>query len=230
MSFLKKPTGAAAPQGEQLNPYLSGRKEWEERFAQPVKEANSWKMVAVGTTAVALAAVVGLGVVASQSKLIPYVVQVDKLGTVLPVARADQAARPDSPVVRAQLGNWISNIRSVYLDAAAVNRNVFAGFALIEQNSPAFQVVSEHMKANDPFRRAQRETVSVEVEQVLPVGGNTWRVEWRETVRGRDGQLIKQEQWSAVITTTINPPTDEATILVNPLGVYVSALSWSQRV
>src|SRR5690606_15360419 len=104
----------------------------------------------------------------SQAKTVPYVVQVDKLGTVLPVARADQAARADSTVIRATLASWIANTRTVYVDAAAEQRNILAAYALIDQNSPAFQVVNEHMRDNDPFRRAQRESVSVEVESVLP--------------------------------------------------------------
>jgi type IV secretion system protein TrbF len=28
----------------------------------------------------------------------------------------------------------------------------------------------------------------------------------------------------------MNPPTDEATVLVNPLGIYIDSFSWSQRV
>jgi type IV secretion system protein VirB5 len=226
--MFKKPNTAGKATDE--NPYLSARREWTERYADHIRTAHGWRLVAVGAMATALAAVVGLGVVASQAKTVPYIVQVDKLGTVLPVARADQAARADTPIIRAQLAHWVTNIRSVYLDAAAEQRNVLAAYALLDQNAPAFQVVNEHMKTNDPFKRAQRESVSVEVQSVLPVGGDTWRVEWRETIRGRDGQVARQEQWSGVITTKINPPTDEATILVNPLGIYINAVSWSPRI
>ncbi len=212
------------------NPYLSGRREWSERYADHIKTANAWRVTAILSMATALVAVVGLGVVSSQAKQIPYIVQVDKLGTVLPVARADQAARADSTIIRSTLANWISNTRTVYADAAAEQRNIYAAYSLLDQNTPAFQVVNDHMRDNDPFKRAQRETVSVEVQSVLPVGGDTWRVEWRETIRGRDGQIARQEQWSGVVTTKISPPTDEATILVNPLGIYINAVSWSPRI
>lgn len=226
--MFRKPQSAQKPTDE--NPYLSARREWTERYADHIKTANGWRVAALCSMATALVAVAGLGVVASQAKTVPYVVQVDKLGTVLPVARADQAARADSTVIRATLANWVSNTRTVYLDAAAEQRNIRAAYALLDQNTPAFQVVNDHMRDNDPFQRAQRESVSVEVQSVLPVGGDTWRVEWKETIRGRDGQVARQEQWSGVITTKISPPSDEATILVNPLGIYINAVSWSPRI
>ena len=31
------------------------------------------------------------------------------------------------------------------------------------------------------------------------------------------------------MTVSINPPTDDATILANPTGLYVEAFNWSRR-
>jgi type IV secretion system protein VirB5 len=31
------------------------------------------------------------------------------------------------------------------------------------------------------------------------------------------------------VTVSINPPADDATILVNPIGLYVEAFDWTQR-
>lgn len=212
------------------NPYLNGRKEWTDRYSSIIKDKRNWQVTAIASMAVAFAAVTGLGVVASQAKTVPYVVQVDKLGAVLPVARADQAARPDATVIRYQLANFITNARTVTPDAAAMRKHVFDSYAMIDQNSAAFQVVNETMRSDDPFKRAQRESVTVAIQSVLPTAGNTWRVEWLEQVRGRDGQMVSEKPWVASVTTSINPPTDEATILRNPLGLYVNAVSWSPRV
>ncbi len=71
--------------------------------------------------------------------------------------------------------------------------------------------------------------MGVAVESVLPLSGNTWRVEWREDRRTRQGALDSSQHWQATITIGINPPTDDAAILVNPTGLYVESFDWSQR-
>ncbi|KIC55877.1 MULTISPECIES: conjugal transfer protein TrbF [Brevundimonas] len=226
--MFKKP--ANAKPNADLNPYLNGRREWTERYADHIKGKRAWMLTALGSMAVAAIACGGLGAVAAQQKTVPYIVQVDKLGAVLPVARADQASRPDQRVIRAQLADWITKIRTVSVDASAQMKNVYGAYALIDQNGPAFQVVNDHMKENDPFKRAQKETVDVEVNSVLPVGADTWRVEWTETTRGRDGQVAQSVQWQAVLNTKIVPPASEEAIFVNPLGIFVNAVSWSRRI
>ncbi len=57
----------------------------------------------------------------------------------------------------------------------------------------------------------------------------SWRIEWREETRARDGSAPKNQQWQAYVSISINPPSDEATIRLNPLGIYINSFNWSQR-
>lgn len=212
-----------------VNPYLDARREWNERYGSEVKQAATWRLVAIGSLIVAGVAVTGLAVSASQNKMVPYVVEVDKLHATLPIGPADRAAKGDSRIIRAQLAGLISDLRSVYLDAAAEQTAIRRAYAMLAQNGTAYQVVNEQMSKNDPFKRAQLESVTIEVQSVLPLGGETWRVEWIETVRDRSGVVTSSQPWQAAVTTSINPPTSEAGVLANPLGIYVTALSWSPR-
>lgn len=211
------------------SPHLAARREWNERYGGYIQRAATWRAMAFGSLAVAGIAVAGLAYQASSVKFVPYVVEVDKLSATLPVGPADRAAKGDTRIIRAQLAGFVDNLRSVYLDAAAEQNAVKAGYALLDPNMPAFKVVNEYMAANDPFKRAQRESVSVEIRSVLPVGGDVWRVEWEETVRGRDGDVISQQNWQASITTELRPPTTEVGVLTNPIGIYVTGISWSPR-
>jgi type IV secretory pathway TrbF-like protein len=56
-------------------------------------------------------------------------------------------------------------------------------------------------------------------------------VSWTETARDLQGRLSGQTHWQASLTILINPPKDEKTIITgkNPLGIYVSTLSWTQK-
>lgn len=222
---MSNPKATTAP----TNPYLEGRREWSERYGSHIQQATTWRAVALASLAVAGASVAGLVYSINQVKMVPYVVEVDKLHATLPIGPADRAAKADPRIIRAQLAGWVENIRSVYLDAAAEQRAVRAAYALLDSKAPAYQVVGEHMRDHDPFKRAQMESVSVDVQTVLPVGGDTWRVEWVETVRARDGTVSAKQNWQAVITTAISPPTDEAGVLTNPMGVFVTGVSWSAR-
>lgn len=70
------------------NPYLAARQEWSERYGSYVRAASAWR--AVGILSLAMA-VIGFGYalyLSTQVKLVPYIVEVDKLGnTVSEVSR-----------------------------------------------------------------------------------------------------------------------------------------------
>ncbi|OYW98314.1 MAG: conjugal transfer protein TrbF, partial [Rhizobiales bacterium 32-66-8] len=62
------------------NPYIAARQEWNERYGSYVKAAAAWRLV--GITGM-LMAVVGFSYALYQStqvKLVPYIVEVDRLG------------------------------------------------------------------------------------------------------------------------------------------------------
>jgi len=217
------------PMPDSANPYLNARREWNERYGDYVARAQAWQRIAIASLCIAALAVGGLAYTASQNRLVPYVVAVDRLGDALAVGRADVAIEPDQRVIRAQLARWITSIRSVFVDAAAERALLQEAYAMVNRRSAAYTHLNEYFRANDPFERAGTETISVEVQSVLPIAGNTWRIEWREVRRARDGALIGSQDWQANVTITTVPPTDESMILLNPMGIYLNEFSWSQR-
>lgn len=220
----------AASGAKGVNPYLDrGRREYMDRFGDQEAAKSQWRVVAICCLMIAAIATVGMAYTASQNHYIPYIVQVDKLGYALPAGFAQEAARADPRIVRAELARWIVDTRSVYVDAAAERAVLKEAYARISRNGAAFQTLNEFFRANSPFDRAEKETVTVEVHTVLPVGGTTWRAEWTETTRGRNGEEQKKEEWQASLTTRVDPPTDGTTILENPLGIYITEFSWQKR-
>ena len=56
--------------------------------------------------------VAGITYVGSQSKYVPYVIEVDRLGEAVAVGRAQLAAPADPRVVRASLASFISLLKT----------------------------------------------------------------------------------------------------------------------
>jgi type IV secretion system protein VirB5 len=214
---------------EGTNPYLNARREWNERYGDYIAQARNWRLAAILALVVALITSAGLVTVASQSQIVPYVVRVDKLGSAAAVDRADRLVKPDHQLIVASLARFIANIRSVYTDAGAERALLKEAYAMINERGDAYARLNDHMRAHDPFERAKTETVMVEVESVLPLSADSWRIEWREETRTRDGSKPQTQHWQATIAITLNPPSDEATIRLNPLGIYINSYSWSQR-
>jgi type IV secretion system protein TrbF len=203
---------------------------WMEGYGTYIADARAWRRTAIVSLAVAAISTAGVVYFASQSQFIPYVVKVDKLGEAVAVSRADQAQRPDTTVITAQLGRWITDARTVYADASAQKALIREAYGMINQRGGALGVLNEHMRAHDPFQRARSETVSIDVQSVLLLAGDSWRIEWREETRSRDGKPLGQpQQYQATVTISLSAPGDEAGLRVNPMGVYIDALSWTQR-
>lgn len=210
-------------------PYLDARREWNERYASYIAQANNWRLIALGTTAAGIIMACGLVYLAGQQKVVPYVVETNTHGEVSRVARADVASRPNASQMRATLRNWVIGARTVYVDLRAEQAIVDATYAATLPDSPAYQTLAAYHRDNNPYTRSANETVEVQVNAVVPVSDESWQVEWTETTKQRSGKVISTKQMQGTFTVVIAPPTDDAQIMVNPLGIYVRQFAWTVR-
>jgi len=224
-------TDTASDNGRQTgaNPYLDARREWNERYGDFVARERNWQRLAFLSTLVALVAVAGLAYAASQNKFVPYVVEIDKLGRMQAVQPASRARPVEPRFIKAQLAAFIENVRSVTADGWVQRQRIFKAYAMLRTSDAATGMVSAHFRQASPFERAKTETVSVQIETILPLTRDSWRLEWVETQRDRTGIDTGAARWTATATTVIATPESEADMLKNPAGLYVTELSWSKR-
>ena len=222
--------------GENENPYLSARRTWNDHMRGVQASRTMWQMLALLCLLIALAGVGGVIVIGSQSKFIPYVVQVNKLGEALAVSRADVAAVADQRVVHASLASFINDLRMVTPDIALQRRAIFRAYAMLLTNDPATAKANEWFNSNEasrPFKRAETQTVSVEIISVIPQSPETWQVDWLEKVYDRQGHLTEPPfEMRALLRIYNKPPTQstmEEQIRNNPLGIYIQDFSWSKQ-
>jgi len=210
------------------SPYLLARREWNERYGSYIARAKVWRGIALTSLVIAAVAVGGVVHFASQNKLIPYVVEVGGDGRPLQVYYADEAQPLDQRVIRAQLGQFVQDMRSVSTDVAVQRRAVERAYAHLSADMPAYTAVNQWFRQNVPFERATEETVVVEVRQVLPLSDKTWRIEWVERPRSRNGESMPATRWTGTATIVTSGEVNPQTLLYNPTGLYIKEFNWSR--
>lgn len=211
------------------NPYIAARQEWNERYGSYVKAAASWRIV--GVTGM-LMAVIGFSYALYQStqvKLVPYIVEVDRLGTAATVGFPQQIEYADPRVVRATLGSFVSNFRSVTPDAVVQKQYIDRAYALLRSGDPSTQKVNAWFRGNSPFDRARTITVAIEVTNIVPLSNQSYQVDWTEYERDRAGKELAQRRFRGITTVTLTPPQDEAVIRLNPIGLYLTDFDWTAQ-
>ena len=136
---MKRPAKATQldPNSPHSAVYLAARREWNERYGDYIAQANNWRLIAIAALGVAAVAVAGNVWQSSQSRVQPFVVEVDKLGDALAIQRADVAAPIPVGVIRAQLARYIQNVRTVSIDVQAERAFITEAYAMVDKNSGA---------------------------------------------------------------------------------------------
>lgn len=211
------------------NPYLAARQEWNERYGDYIQAARSWRLV--GITALAIAAI-GFGYALFQStqvKLVPYIIEVDKLGSAVTAGFPQQIEYADPRVVRATLGSFVANFRSVTPDAVVQKQYIDRTYALLRTSDPATEKVNAWFRGNSPFDRARTVTVAIEVTNIVPLSNQSFQVDWTEFERDRKGKELGVRRFRGIATVTLTPPQDEAVIRLNPIGLYLRDFDWTAQ-
>ena len=74
---------------ENENPYLSARRTWNDHMQTLISSRQAWQIMGILSLLITLVSVAGMIHIGQQSKFIPYVIQIDKLGQTAAVAIAD---------------------------------------------------------------------------------------------------------------------------------------------
>ena len=210
------------------NPYLAARREWDERYGDLVTRARNWRLMALLSGLIALMATTGIVWLSVRSHVVPFVVLVDNLGRSVASGIADQTEPGDDRLRRASVFNWVENLRLVTTDGVAQRKAVDRVYSQIASGSAAQTFISDFYRNDPPFKRAQTTTVSVEVKSVLPTSDRTYEIEWSETTRDLYGAVKATDLWKGSLSIAVNPPKEEREARINPLGIYITDMSWAK--
>ena len=211
---------------EPETPYQRAGQVWDERIGSARVQARNWRLMALGGLLLSGGLAGGLIWQSLQSRVVPYVVEVDKLGEARAVAPAAQGHRPTDPQIAWHLGRFIHHVRSVSLDPVVMRESWLGAYDFVTDRGSQF--LGEHARATRPFDDVGERTVSVQVTSVVRASDRSFQVKWTETEYER-GSHSGRSRWTAILTIVLRPPASAETLRRNPLGLYVEAIDWSRE-
>ncbi len=225
--------GAIPPaEGGPINPFVAARNEFTNAFGDLATGKRNWQVISYALVGLLTLVTIGYVRLAASSRVVPYVVQVDRLGQVVTVGAADELKRPDQRLIASQLAQFVRAIRTVLPAAAAAAEAELLrrGYAFAAPGAAAFLNDYFANPVNDPRVLGLRLTRQVDVTGVLRVpDSDVWRLQWTETERSaQPGGLMRAVAWEGYVTVKLAPLATAETLQDNPLGVSVTSLNWTQ--
>lgn len=213
---------------DETNPYLDAKREWLERYGNYISQKRNWQIIAVLSAIISLICVIFLGYSTTQNKLIPYLIEVDKLGNTSKVGIVQNIDLKNPNVIKYSLNTFIYSWRSVWGDVEIQRKFIFDAYAYLEPNSKAFNFINEEYREKNPFKQVSKENVRVKVKSIVPQNADTWQVEWEEETRNLKEEIISQITYRGFFQVKQIVPTTEEQILKNPLGIFIFDLNYAK--
>jgi type IV secretion system protein VirB5 len=211
---------------EPETPYQRAGQVWDERIGSARAQARNWRLMALGGLLLSGSLSGGLLGQSMQSRVVPYVVEVDALGEARAVAPIEAEYDPTDPQIAWHLGRFVTNVRSISLDPVLMRQNWLSAYDFVTGRGSRF--LGEYARSSNPFGQVGERTVSVQVTSVVRASDHSFQVKWTET-RYERGSLAGTTRWTAILSIVVRPPSSAETLRKNPLGLYVDAIDWSRE-
>jgi len=211
---------------EPVTPYQRAAQVWDERIGSARVQARNWRLMAFGGLIMSAGLAAGLAWLSMQSRVVPYVVEVDHLGAARAIEPLEANYKPTDAEVAWHLSQFISNVRSVSLDPVLMRRNWLSAYDYVTARGALF--LGDYARSAQPFAEIGSRTVSVQVTSVVRASDRSFEVEWTETAFDH-GSAAGTSRWTAILTVVQKPPASADVLRSNPLGLYVDAIDWSQK-
>tara|TARA_R110002073_G_scaffold124823_1_gene269263 strand:- start:794 stop:1492 length:699 start_codon:yes stop_codon:yes gene_type:complete len=206
-------------------PYQKAAQAWDERIGSARLQARNWRFMAFGCL-VLLATLSGALIWQSlQSRITPYIIEVDALGEVRTVGPATVAYQPNDAQIAYHMAEFIKRVRSVSVDPIVLRQQWETAYDFVTDR--ASQILNEYARENDPFAEVGRRSIAVEITSVVRASEDSFQVKWIER-HYMSGSFQKLERHTAILTIVFQKPANVTALNKNPLGLYVHGLNWSR--
>jgi len=224
--LFRRPTQRYGQTPEPVTPYQKAEQLWDERIGSARVQAKNWRLMAFGCFSLTMGLSGALFWQSLQSRVVPYVIEVDKFGEAHAVAPAVQDYQPTDAQIAWHLARFISDVRSISTDPVLVRQAWLSAYDFVTDKAALF--LNDYAKKNDPFAQIGTRSISVQVTSVVRASEASFQVKWVEQTYER-AALMKTEHWTAILTVALQPPRTAEQLRKNPLGLFVKAVDWSRE-
>jgi type IV secretion system protein TrbF len=224
--MFKRPSTHYGKTPQPETPYQRAAQVWDDRIGSARVQARNWRLMAFGSLILSAGFAAALVWQSARGTVVPWVVQVDRLGQSQAVAAAVADYNPTDPQVAFHLAHFVEQVRAIPSDAIIVRQNWLRAYDFTTDRGAA--ALNEYARANDPFNKVGKLQIAVDVSSVIRASPDSFRVAWVER-RYQDGGLSGTERWTAILTIVMQPPRSAERLRANPLGIYVNAINWSKE-
>lgn len=224
--MFKRPSTHYGKAPEPETPYQRAAQVWDDRIGSARLQAKNWRFMAFGSLILSAGFASALVWQSARGTVVPWVVQVDRLGQSQAVAPAVADYRPTDPQIAWHLARFIEQVRSIPADAIIVRQNWLRAYDFTTDRGA--MALNDYARSNDPFTKVGTQQIAIDVSSVIRASPDSFRVAWTER-RYQDGSLAETSRWTAILTVVVQPPRDAERLRKNPLGIFVNAINWSRE-
>lgn len=171
----------------------------------------------------------------NSTTFIPLMVKVNGNNQILSVDRATEINFSSiNPEIHTFLiEQFVKNARTISIDGLLQKHMIQEAYAFTQGS--ATRDLQKLIENRDPYLLASTKVITVEINSIIPnIGGSpsTTQVTWTEI--GKDpktSQVISKQTYTGQFTFKQDkkPAMDESIMLYNPLGFYITNISWSKN-
>ena len=128
MNVFRRPSSRFGREPVPETPYQRAGQAWDERIGSARAQAHSWRLMAFGAIALLSLSVVDNLRLRFGSHIVPYIVEVDRLGAARAVSPVSADYRPTDPQIAWHLARFIENVRTRPADPIVLRHNLGAAY------------------------------------------------------------------------------------------------------
>src|SRR3954467_791811 len=132
---------------EPVTPYQRAAQVWDDRIGSARVQARNWRLMAFGSLLLSAGLAASSVWQSLQSRVTPYVVEVDRLGAVQAVAPAVQNYQPRDVEIAWYLARFIEQVRGISIDPVLVRQNWLGAYDFVTDKAAVF--LNGYARASD---------------------------------------------------------------------------------
>jgi type IV secretory pathway TrbF-like protein len=195
---------------------------WNDLRSYHRANEGRWRIIAIITIITMGIVSIASMIMINQDKHKVIVFTQDGLGNLTLLGMASKTLTIDNKIVAHQLVNFIYALREAPADLDLKKRNINLIKNMI---MPQLNKSIDKLLINQ-YLKAGRGKIFVTIKQIKPFENEkSWLISWQEQLYSPEGNLMKQQNYSSVVSFQHNSNIDNQMQLINPVGLFVSYIN-----